>query len=249
MRTIAIVNQKGGTGKTTTAVNLAACLAENGARVLLVDLDPQANATSWYAIQHESKGLFEVIVENGELLSVVYQTSIENVSLIPSSAWLLGAEKALASEVGAELLLSRKLNAIQPPIWDYVLFDCPPTLGILTINALVAAKEILVPVEPNILALHGLAQLLQTTELVKERLNPELSIRGILPCRVDKRTRHSLEVLDELQERFGPLLLQTTIRQNVRLAECPSFEVPITHYDTKSRGAQDYRALAQEIAA
>ncbi len=248
MRTIAIVNQKGGTGKTTTAVNLAACLAENDHRVLLIDLDPQANATSWYGVQEEGQGLFQVLVENGNLLDVVHQTGIGNVSIIPSSAWLLGAEKALAGEVGAELLLSRKLAAIEPPIWDYVLFDCPPTLGVLTINALVAAKEIIVPVEPNILALHGLAQLLQTTEVVRERLNPELSIRGILPCRVDKRTRHSMEVLDELQERFGSLLLGTRIRQNVRLAECPSFETPITHYASNSRGAQDYRALAQEIA-
>lgn len=247
MRTIAIVNQKGGTGKTTTSVNLAAALGENGCRVLVIDMDPQGSATNWFAIREPGKGLFSVLVENGNIADVIQKTSCPTVEVVPSSPWLVGTEKALATEIGAEGILGRKLNAVKPNQWDYILMDCPPTLGILTVNALCAAREVLVPVEAHVMALSGLAQLLQTVELVKERLNPDLAISGIVACRVDGRTRHAIEVVEQLRDRFGRLVHQTVIRENVRLAEAPSFGQPITEYDSKSTGAADYRALAQEI--
>lgn len=247
MRTIAIANQKGGSGKTTTAVNLAATLGEKGRRVLLVDLDAQHSATAWFGIQETGKGIFSAFAENGNLTDLVRHTDFKGVTLIPSSAWLVGVEKALAGEVGAETILRRQLARLPANQWDYVLVDCPPTLGILTVNALTAVRELLVPVEAHVLALHGLAQLLQTIEVVKERLNPDLEISGILPCRVDVRTRHSQEVVEQLRGRFGNVVYNTVIRENVRLAECPSFRQPVTQYDTRSAGSVDYRALAREI--
>lgn len=247
MRTIAIANQKGGSGKTTTAVNLAATLGEKGRRVLLVDLDAQHSATAWLGIQETGKGIFSAFAENGNLTDLVHHTDVKGITLIPSSAWLVGVEKALAGEVGAETILRRQLARLPANQWDYVLVDCPPTLGILTVNALTAVRELLVPVEAHVLALHGLAQLLQTIEVVKERLNPNLEISGILPCRVDVRTRHSQEVVEQLRGRFGNVVYNTVIRENVRLAECPSFRQPVTQYDTRSAGSVDYRALAREI--
>jgi chromosome partitioning protein len=169
------------------------------------------------------------------------------VDLAPSSTWLVGVEKILAGEVGAEIVLRRHLESLPPDRWDYVLVDCPPTLGVLTINALTAARELLVPVEAHVMALSGLAHLLHIVEVVKERLNPELSISGILACRVDGRTRHAREVVEKLRERSGRLVYQTLIRENIRLAECPSFGRPITQYDPRSTGAADYRSLAAEV--
>ncbi len=253
MRTIAVVNQKGGTAKSTTAVNLAATLAEEGRRVLLVDLDPQHSATDWLlGVSAEvGKGVFAVIGENGNVLDVAQETPVEGVDIVPSSSWLVGAEKALAGEVGAETILRRKVRvpALRERGYDYVLFDCPPQLGILTVNALVAADEVLVPVEAHVMALSGLAQLVETVDLVKERLNPDLEITGILACRVDARTRHAGEVVGHLRERFGEVVFGTVIRENVRLAEAPSFREPITTYDPRSAGAEDHRALAKEVVA
>ena len=171
-------------------------------------------------------------------------------SAAPPAPELLDAfayAKILAGEVGAETILRRNLERLPPDRWDYLLIDCPPTLGVLTINALTAVEELLVPVEAHVMALSGLAQLLQTVEIVQERLNSKLRISGILACRVDARTRHAREVVEELRERSGSLVYHTIIRENIRLAECPSFGRPITHYDPKSHGAADYRALAQEI--
>ncbi len=248
MRSIAVVNQKGGTSKTTTAVNIAATLVEQGRHVLLVDLDPQHSATDWLLDSRDvGKGVFSILVENGNVFDVVHQTPVAGVDLVPSSSWLVGAEKALAGEVGAETTLRRKLEKLSG--YDYVLMDCPPQLGILTINALVAAREVLVPVEAHVMALSGLAQLMETVELVQERLNPELEITGILPCRVDNRTRHAREVVDQLRQRFGALVYETVVRENVRLAEAPSFGEPITVYDPSSAGSEDHRALAQEVIA
>lgn len=246
MSIIAIINQKGGSAKTTTAVNLGATLTENGKRVLLIDVDPQGSSSKWLRCSNTEKGVYNVFAENTCISDNIRDTSIEGLNIIPSSQWLIGIEKALASEVGAETILRRKLNELQGK-WDYILIDCPPALGLLSLNALVAANEILVPLETRVMALDGLAQLLKTVEMVKDRLNPDLKINGIIPCRVDKRTRLSMDVIDELKKRFNGMVYETCIRETVKLAECPSFGQPITIYDTKSPGAEDYRTLAKEV--
>lgn len=246
-RRIAITNQKGGSCKTTTAVNLAAALGEENRQTLLIDLDPQASASNWYGIKDAGQGLLEVFTDNGNIVNVICNTDIAGVSIVPSSSWLVGIEKALASEVGAETILRRKLDNLLKTDWDYILLDCPPALGILTINALTAVEEVLVPVEAHIMALQGLAQLIKTVDTVKERLNPKLTISGILACRVDSRTRHACEVVEQLRSRFGEKVYNSIIRENIRIAECPSFTQPITKYDSRSAGATDYRALAKEI--
>lgn len=245
-RTLAVLNQKGGSGKTTTTVSLAAGLGERGRKVLVVDLDPQASASSWLGIRDGGRGLLDAFTGNGNLADLVHLTDISGVSVVPSSEWLVSAERALAAEVGAETILRKKLERL-PDSWDYVLLDCPPSLGLLAVNALAAAHEVLVPVEAHVMALAGLAQLLRTVGVVKERLSPHLVVSGILACRVDGRTRHAQDVVEKLRERFGPLVFRTIIRENVKLAEAPSFHKPITLYDSSSAGAQDYRALAGEV--
>jgi chromosome partitioning protein len=247
MRTFAIANQKGGSGKTTTSVNLAAALGEQGRRVLLVDLDPQHSTTAWFGIKNVGKEVLGIFTDNGSLMDLLQEAGTPGVELIPSSSWLVGAEKILAGEVGAETILRRNLQRLPEGRWDYLLIDCPPTLGVLTINALTAVDELLVPVEAHVMALSGLAQLLHTVEVVQDRLNPRLKISGILACRVDARTRHAREVVEQLRQRSDSLVYRTVIRENIRLAECPSFGQPIIQYDPKSAGAADYRALALEI--
>ena len=245
-RIIAIINQKGGSGKTTTTVNLAAALGRQDRRVLVLDLDPQASASSWLGVKDGGRGLLDVFTDGLALAGLVQPTPADGVEVIPSSSWLLGAEKALAGEVGAETILRQRLSALEGP-WQYILIDCPPTLGTLATNALVAAQEVLVPVECHVMGLGGLVRLLQTVEVVKERLNPTIKLAGIVACRFDTRTRHAHDVVVQLRSRFGPLVYEAMIRENVRLAECPSFGQPITQYDPFCSGAADYRKLASDV--
>jgi chromosome partitioning protein len=247
VRKLAVANQKGGSGKTTTTVNLAAALGERGKRVLVVDLDPQASATQWLGVADGGTALFDAWVNNGNLAAIVCNTPVSGVHLVPSSQWLIGTEKALLSEPGAEMILRRQIAALPPGVFDYVLLDCPPSLGLITVSALTAVESVIVPIEAHVMAVGGLAQLLQTVQLVADRLNPEISIAGIVACRVNRRTRHSWEILDTLRERFGALVFDTLIRENIRLAEAPSFAQPIMVYDPGSYGAADYRALATEF--
>jgi chromosome partitioning protein len=249
MRVIAIANQKGGSGKTTTAVNLAAALGEARRRVLLVDLDPQGSASSWYGIRNGSRGLLESLTDDRPLMDLIIESEAPGVEVIPSSPWLMGIEKMLAMEVGAELLLRSRIEKLPEGRWDFLLIDCPPTLGLLPISALSACTDVLVPVEAQIMPLAGLAGLVQTVQRVQDRLNPRVNITAILACRVDSRTRLSREVIGSLRERFGNLVLKAVVRENVRLAEAPSFARPITLYAPDSPGAQDYRAVASELLA
>lgn len=250
MRIIAVVNQKGGTGKTTTAVNLGAALAERGRTVLVIDLDPQYSTTTWLSAHAVGRGVFDLFAapEETALDALVAPTPTGNLSLVGASAWLVGAEKALATEPGAETILRDKLAALAPGRFDYALIDCPPTLGVLTVNALTAAREVLVPVECHVMGLQGLAQLAQTVDRVRKRLNPDLRITGVLACRLDARTNHGPEVVEKLRARF-PQTFATAVRENVRLAECPSMGEPITAYAPASSGAADYRAVAAEVIA
>ena len=246
MKTLAIFNQKGGSAKTTTAVNLAASLGERGKRVLVVDLDAQASASSWLGVKDGGRGLYEAFTDQGALEDLVHESSAPGVDVIPSSAWLVGLERALAGEPGAETILRQSLLKL-PRRWGFILLDCPPSLGLLAVSALVAAKEVLVPVEASTLALGGLDALVQTVDRVRARLNPELEISAVLVCRVDSRTRLSRDVVELLRKRFGKVVLRNAIRESVRLREAWSFQKPITAYAPRSSGAEDYRAVAGEL--
>src|SRR5512135_297285 len=251
MRTISIVNQKGGVGKTTTTVNLAAALAEMGRKILIIDLDPQHSASTWYkATQPQGRGVFDLFSNSeASLLDLVIETATKGVSILPSSPFMYNIERALAGEPGAEQNLKIRLRALAPGQFDYVLIDCPPSLGLLTINAMTAVDEVFVPLESHVLGLHGLDKLVQTVRIVKERLNATIEITGILACRVKAQTRHAQEVLKDVRERFPGVFFETLIRENIRLTECPSQGVPITSYAPTSHGAEDYRKLADEVIA
>ncbi|OJU79657.1 MAG: chromosome partitioning protein ParA [Chlamydia sp. 32-24] len=246
MHIITISNQKGGSAKTSVTVNLAAALVENNKKVLVIDLDPQGSCSSWLKCQNDGKGLFNVFTENTSIYDIVVKSRIDGLCVIPASPWLIGADKTLATEAGAELILKNHLIRL-PKEWDFCLIDTPPALGLLSLNALSAAHEVLIPVETRIMALQGLMQLTKTIQTVRDRLNPTLDILGVLPCRVDKRTRLSLDVIKELKKRLGEKLLPIYIRESVKIAECPSFAEPITIYDPKGAGAEDFRSLAKLI--
>jgi chromosome partitioning protein len=245
-RIIALANHKGGTAKTTTAVNLAACLAAADRRILLIDLDPQGNASSWLGVDSELG--IDAVLTNGEALDTqIVPAAVAGVSVIAASSGLAATERALAGERGAETLLRRQAAQGKLEAWHYVILDTSPALGLLTINALAAAHEVLIPVEAHVLALSGVAQIINTITLVQQRFNPELALTGFVICRFDPRTRHSVEVRESLTAKFPGKVLTTVIRENVRLAEAPSFGVPVSVYAPRSSGAADYHALAAEI--
>lgn len=248
-RTIAIVNQKGGVGKTTTAVNLGAYLSRAGQRVLLIDLDPQANATSGLGVDHKKleRGIYEVLVSELPLHQAVVQTDIDGYHLVPATLSLAGANVELVPLPRREFLLRDKLSTIADN-YDYILIDSPPSLGLLTINGLVAAEEVLVPVQSEYYSLEGLGQLMETINLVKENLQPDLSILGVVLTMYDPRFRLSTAVLEELYQYFPhQQIFRAVIPRNVRLAEAPSFGQSILHYDARSPGAKAYKKLAHEI--
>jgi chromosome partitioning protein len=250
MKRVAILNHKGGSGKTTTTVNLGAALAEAGKRVLVLDFDPAAGASMWLgAVSDDGRpGLAQAVGGSADLSELIRETAVPGLEIIPSTLALSKAEKSLASEIGGETVLKRKSSGLPSGRWDYLLVDCPPTLGLLTLNALSAASHVLIPVEAHVMALSGVVSLMETISIVRERLNPGLSVCGVLACRVDGRTLHAREVLRLLQDKFGSLFYSTRIRENVKLAESPSFAKPVTLYAPSSPGAEDYRALAREFA-
>jgi len=247
--TVCVANQKGGVGKTTTAISLAAGLANLGARVLLVDLDPQGNASTGLGIRIEEgePSTYGVLVDGDALLPALQDTAIEGVALLASSLDLAGAEVELVPAFSREHRLERALEQVRET-FDVILVDCPPSLGLLTINALVAADEVLVPIQCEYYALEGLSQLLRTVELVAENLNRRLRVGGVVLTMFDARTNLSHQVVDEVREYFGDLTYTTVIPRSVRLSEAPSFGQPITLYDPSSRGARAYQRLAREVA-
>ena len=260
MRSIAVLNQKGGVGKTTSAVNLSAALAEAGQRVCLVDLDPQAHASLHLGVslRDGDRSVYDVLT--GELLfQHVRKQVAANLWLVPAHLDLAASEVELAGEVGREVILRDKL-AQDPENFDYLIIDCPPSLGVLTINALTMVKEVFLPMQPHFLALHGLSKLLRTIEVVSKRLNRDLRLTGVLLCMYDSGTRLAAEVSNDVNEYFQrektadcvwstARTFTTRIRRNIRLAEAPSFGQSIFQYSPKSPGAEDYRALANEVLA
>jgi chromosome partitioning protein len=247
-RVIAIANQKGGVGKTTTAVNLGACLAELGHRVLVVDLDPQGNASTGVGIDHAARQttIYDALSGAATLKEAVVPTEVEGLSVVPSTIDLAGAEIELVSQFSREGRLARALEPARGD-FDFILIDCPPSLGLLTVNGLAAAEELIVPIQCEYYALEGLGQLLKNVEAVKENVNPRLQLTGIVLTMFDPRTRLADQVVDEVRGYFGSLVYDNIIPRSVRVAEAPGFGKPITRYDPGSRGAVAYRGLAEEL--
>lgn len=248
MKIIAIANQKGGVGKTTTAVNLAACLAKKGQRVLLVDCDPQGNSTSGVGVDKRrcEKTVYDVLIDNAEIGEAIVKTPYENLSVCPSNISLSGAEIELVSEMGRESKLKNALLSVKND-FDTVLIDAPPSLGLITINVLTAANSVIVPIQCEYYALEGVAQLMNTIKKVKQVMNPELEIEGILMTMFDSRTNLSAQVIEEVKKFFPNKVYKTLIPRNVRLSEAPSFGKPIIYYDIASKGSESYLDLADEI--
>ncbi len=245
-RIIAIANQKGGVGKTTTAISVAAALAILGQKVLLVDADPQANATSGLGFQKASPNLYHVLLQEGSSAPALKKTSYERLYLLPSSIDLIGCEMELAKRKGRELLLAQTLSKIKDA-FDYIFIDCPPSLGILTVNALTCAQAVLIPLQCEYYALEGLGLLINTVRLVKRNFNPRLFLYGILLTMYDARNRLTRQVEQEVRHHFKKVVFDTVIPRNIRLSEAPSHGKPIFAYDPSARGARAYMSLAQEI--
>ncbi|MGI6569816.1 MAG: ParA family protein [Caldicoprobacterales bacterium] len=247
-RIIAVANQKGGVGKTTTNVNLSACLAALGKKVLTIDIDPQGNTTSGLGVDKNrvEKSIYDVIINKVPVKEAVHRTNFENLDIIVSKIELAGAEIELVPMMARETILKRALEDIKDE-YDYIFIDCPPSLGLITINALTAADKLLVPIQCEYYALEGLTQLLSTFELVRKNLNPHLEIEGVVLTMFDSRTNLSIQVVDEVKKHFRNKVYTTIIPRNVRLGEAPSHGVPIIAYDPKCAGAEAYMDLAEEM--
>ncbi len=246
-RVFGIVNQKGGVGKSTTAVNLAACLGEAGKKVLLVDLDPQGNATSGFGLSKQREGcIYNALLEDAPIAGLIEPVGVEHVFAIPATIQLAGAEIELVSAMSREA----RLRAILQPVledFDFILIDCPPSLGLLTINALTAAEALIIPIQCEYYALEGLSKLLDSVRLVRAHLNPALEIFGVVMTMYDARTNLSKQVVQEVRDFFEARVFSTVIPRTVRLSEAPSFGQPIIEYDSNGKGAEAYRALAKEV--
>ncbi len=247
-RIIAVANQKGGVGKTTTAINLSACLAEIGQKVLVIDMDPQGNTTSGYGIDKNqlSNTIYEMIIGECELEECLIKDIIENLSLLPSTVNLSGAEIELIGVDRREYILKDKVEQ-ERDNYNFIIIDCPPSLSMLTVNAMTTADTVIVPIQCEYYALEGLSQLIHTINLVKQRLNPELEIEGVVFTMYDARTNLSLQVVENVKNNLNQSIYKTIIPRNIRLAEAPSHGMPINLYDSKSTGAEAYRLLAQEV--
>ena len=248
-KAIAIFNQKGGVGKTTTNINLAACLAQMGKKVLVIDIDPQGNTTSGLGISKKDLKLstYELLTEeNINPHDTIMHTGVENMDIIPANAQLAGAEIELVQIVGREKILKKAIESIRED-YDYIFIDCPPSLGLLTINSLTAVDAVLVPIQCEFYALEGVSQLMSTIEIVKKNLNSGLTIQGVILSMFDGRTNLSIQVVEEVKKYFKEKVYTTVIPRNVRLAEAPSYGMTISEYDPKSTGAEAYREFAQEF--